>query len=251
MKMIRTNRQAFDDYHGFDSSNWARSFEQLVASCGDNLSEFAPAITRLWGARYNLLRLAIDDPASPLADQLGYKEVLAQNRTFDVVEGKFGQGSAWKWLDPEIFQRMENTINDSTSGTLKSLRESHIYGPSLIRLRQLAALSGRSTETDRWRYIGEWASRPTSVTLPDVFPSEQLTACIAQSLVWEETELLRFPWSTTVNGTSWRIRLGDFPEEPMYGLLIEKTHIGNFHEWPQTWTRIGKAKSRPRAKSSK
>jgi hypothetical protein len=45
------------------------------------------------------------------------------------------------------------------------------------------------------------------------------------------------PWTASVAGASWRVRLNDFPDEPMYGLMAGDRHLGDFHDWPQPWHR--------------
>jgi hypothetical protein len=40
-----------------------------------------------------------------------------------------------------------------------------------------------------------------------------------------------------VLGLEWRIRLGDFPAEPLYTLAIDGTPIESFDTWPAAWTR--------------
>lgn len=36
-----------------------------------------------------------------------------------------------------------------------------------------------------------------------------------------------------MDGQSWRVRLNDFPDELMYGLVIGDELVGNFHDWPE------------------
>ena len=48
------------------------------------------------------------------------------------------------------------------------------------------------------------------------------------------------PYQATHEGRSWRIRLGDFPEEPMYMLLVNGVETIEFDDWPAEWGRLPK-----------
>jgi hypothetical protein len=55
-------------------------------------------------------------------------------------------------------------------------------------------------------------------------------------------------WSKTLDPTMlWRsengsdvliVRVNDFPEEPLYSLLVNGDEVGNFDGWPAQWERI-------------
>ena len=57
------------------------------------------------------------------------------------------------------------------------------------------------------------------------------------SVTWAETATAEFPYAARVDGRHWRIRLGDFPAEPLYALFIDGIEIGSFDDWPDTWNR--------------
>jgi hypothetical protein len=40
-----------------------------------------------------------------------------------------------------------------------------------------------------------------------------------------------------VDEQTWLIRLGDFPAEPLYTLLVDGAEIESFDAWPAAWTR--------------
>jgi hypothetical protein len=56
-------------------------------------------------------------------------------------------------------------------------------------------------------------------------------------LSWSLTGDPFHPWATEVDGTIWRVRINDFPDELMYSLIIGNENAGNFHDWPETWNR--------------
>lgn len=41
----------------------------------------------------------------------------------------------------------------------------------------------------------------------------------------------------TVDGERWTIRLGEFPDEPLYALAIDGVEVVRFDDWPPLWTR--------------
>jgi len=66
---------------------------------------------------------------------------------------------------------------------------------------------------------------------------------------WDEhLELLRsVSWATSsgrercivfeamVDHHSWSIRINDFPDEPLYSLIVDGGELIHFDEWPQVW----------------
>ncbi len=54
-------------------------------------------------------------------------------------------------------------------------------------------------------------------------------------IFWQETEDVDFPYQATVDGTSWRLRINDFPDEPLFTLFIDEKEWGNFDDLPPTW----------------
>ena len=48
-------------------------------------------------------------------------------------------------------------------------------------------------------------------------------------------------YKSNVRGQTWKIRLNDFPDEPMYSLLVEGREIIHFDEWPSEWIKPGRS----------
>ncbi len=46
-----------------------------------------------------------------------------------------------------------------------------------------------------------------------------------------------FPYRATVDSEEWTVRLNEFPDEPLYTLLIEGEEFTDFDDWPPTWTK--------------
>lgn len=56
-------------------------------------------------------------------------------------------------------------------------------------------------------------------------------------ITWERTGNVHYPWQTKVNGKHLVLRLGDFPAEACYTLLVDDKEIGEVNGWPQDWKR--------------
>ena len=54
---------------------------------------------------------------------------------------------------------------------------------------------------------------------------------------WQKTEDASYPYNALVNSNIWTIRTNDFPNEPLYTLLIDGIDIGYFDNWPILWKR--------------
>jgi hypothetical protein len=227
----RTNREAFEAYRDFDSASWRTDFETAIERHTVDPFGLALAVAGFWVRRYNWRRLAIDDPDAPLFDRLGREFVLRGNRDRDVIEG-----GAPDFMLPTLQARIEDLLRGATDGVMPTLGEPHYYGPSLTRLWREAIRQGRRTERERWLHVGEWACRPPAEPPPEP-PSRALAARLRESVVWRASEILGSPWSLMAESVPWRIRLGDFPEEPTYVLMVGMTRVGAFHDWPEAWSR--------------
>jgi hypothetical protein len=99
------------------------------------------------------------------------------------------------------------------------------------------------SDPEAWESIGAWARhQPAAWNTKGKGGKKGSTATalsehLARPLIWSATEDLDVPWVTDADGESWRVRLNDFPDEFMYSLLIGGKVIGDFHDWPNTWTR--------------
>lgn len=56
-------------------------------------------------------------------------------------------------------------------------------------------------------------------------------------LVWRMGPDPEFIYVADVDGQRWVIRLGDFPAEPLYTLLVDDAEVLCFDDWPATWRR--------------
>ncbi len=44
-------------------------------------------------------------------------------------------------------------------------------------------------------------------------------------------------YSSMVNGEEWLIRMNDFPDEPLYTLVVDGRDVIHFNDWPSEWRR--------------
>ena len=58
-----------------------------------------------------------------------------------------------------------------------------------------------------------------------------------KSVNWRETDDVDFPFEAEVDGMRWRLRLNDFPIEPLLTLFIDDREWGTFDDWPPSWVR--------------
>jgi hypothetical protein len=57
----------------------------------------------------------------------------------------------------------------------------------------------------------------------------------AKSPNWSKTEDMNFPYTATVDGKTWTVRINDFPEEELYTLLIDGKAVLSFSDEPGNW----------------
>ena len=59
-----------------------------------------------------------------------------------------------------------------------------------------------------------------------------------ESIQWQkniDTDMDIFPFKATVDSQIWKLRVNNFPDEPMYTLFINDKAILTFDDKPSTW----------------
>jgi hypothetical protein len=56
-----------------------------------------------------------------------------------------------------------------------------------------------------------------------------------KSVPWRETQDTRFPYRAEVDQQDWRLRMNNFPDEPLYTLIIDGREIIHFTKPPSGW----------------
>lgn len=59
-----------------------------------------------------------------------------------------------------------------------------------------------------------------------------------QSIYWKKTQTPEYPYEASWDGKIIKVRLNDFPAEPLYTLIIDGNPVESFDEWPLAWIRI-------------
>lgn len=60
---------------------------------------------------------------------------------------------------------------------------------------------------------------------------------IEQPIFWERTGDGEYPFRTAYAGAALRIRVNDFPAEPLYTVLVDGRAEFDLEDWPSAWTR--------------
>lgn len=55
------------------------------------------------------------------------------------------------------------------------------------------------------------------------------------SIKWDESNNPEYPYETNYDGHKLQVRINDFPEEPLYSLLIDDKLICDLEDWPKAW----------------
>ena len=66
---------------------------------------------------------------------------------------------------------------------------------------------------------------------------EDLEELIKMLIEWHETENVDFPYQVQINGSTLKIRINDFPDEPLFSLFRDGKHVADFDDWPSHWKR--------------
>lgn len=67
------------------------------------------------------------------------------------------------------------------------------------------------------------------------FPSTK--SVFSTRVHWRESDDVDFPYFATVGDSQWKLRLNDFPEEPLLTLFIDDREWGHLDDWPAAWER--------------
>jgi len=236
----RSNQELFEQYRGAVQLDTRRPRSRMDVS--KNPALLFSELISAWGGRYARRKQFLDGTMGQLADTHGQRAVVARNRATD---GAVPGTADW----PEDVRMMLDLSygNRAAGFDTRSPDEPHGYGPSLRRLWIEARNSGAATHTaiidalDAWgqHHPVAWGveDRRRKKNSPEAKAAMALGEKLAREITWEDTGDVFFPWSAQVDGERWRVRINDFPDEPMYSLEIDGVIMGDFNDWPEQWTR--------------
>jgi len=183
--------------------------------------ERAPSVIGLWGMRYDKRREAIESIRS--VDRWLVDALQERNRAADhAVPGK----PHW----PESLAQFTSGPG-MTHWTRVGEDAPHPHGPSLRRMW----LEAERVDPDLDAILDAilaWARGPTPEPAPAPAPR-----WLKQALIWHPTPNPAEPWAADADGRALVLRLGDFPEEEPWTLLVDGEPAGSFSEWPKPWSR--------------
>lgn len=228
-----TNEEIHERYRHAIERNLVEQHPPEEDSTGDSHLT-AMSFFGAWLTRYMTRLRMINGFWGRLRDQVGVEVLLANNRVIDAAES---DEPDWDEKASEMLAMC--LAGNERAGTVDvgDLFEPHAYGPSL---RNLWLKGRRRGDPDGWRQIGEWArSRPHMWTLKEVAAqsTEDLRRALARRVEWKLAGDPQRPWMADVGGQRWSVCVNDFPDKPMYGLIIDGKRVGDFHDWPDTWIR--------------
>lgn len=80
-------------------------------------------------------------------------------------------------------------------------------------------------DEERFRQIGrEWRRRA-------------MEARTSRAVTWEETDSAEYPLRTLMDGHETRLRINDFPDEPLFSVIVAGQSVGELEDWPPAWRR--------------
>ena len=233
-----TNRMAFRLYRDDLEADLA---EYMTECSNPDPHLLAMQHFSVWMSRYaRRLQTINGSHYGPLRDRPGQQALLARNLALDAAESGIPE---WNEQEREMIE-MCLSNNSPTNLDAATPSAPHAYGPSMRRLWIEGRRRGDSN-LDGWIRIVEWAQhRPRAWQLEDEHNAEgrpysttELGRRLAQELSWTSADDPLAPWTTTVDGKRWLVRINDFPDEPMYTLVIADDVVGDFHDWPDGWQR--------------
>jgi len=60
---------------------------------------------------------------------------------------------------------------------------------------------------------------------------------LALEMTWFKNPNVDYPYKSFHGGNILKLRLNDFPAEPLYSLFVNDKFIMDIEDWPATWTK--------------
>jgi uncharacterized protein YjaG (DUF416 family) len=192
----------------------------------------------VWAGRYGRRRQILKGEYGAPADTLGMEALVRWSKARDAADKRIPN-----WGQP-VAEMMDMIMQNPYSGLdVAAVDAPHPYGPSLRRLWLEAEARGENGDR-AWDHIIAWARhRPDSWATEDQRKKKgkadapALGDRFARAVTWTTTDDPEHAWTAVVDGAQWQIRIGDFPDDYLYSLVIDGVVVGSFHDWPDRWER--------------
>jgi hypothetical protein len=142
-------------------------------------------------------------------------------------------------------------MRDQQSRSFLENRNQHVFGspgaPSVQWLLNQAKQQGLD-ETGQYQRALQWVLRPDLYSYrwresgggefkrlrPDRKGDPQL---LKGHMTYISTDDPEYPLATKANGKAWRVRVNDFPDAPLYTLIVHGAEVMDFDNFPKNWNR--------------
>ena len=208
---------------------------------------FVSTLFTVWETHYHLRKQALLGLGlhQGLADALASEILIRRYRTNNAQYQTPAEFSAMQLSIAEhVLSRTKAVPVRSRTLDITSVTDPPGCGPSVFALWSDARNAGLPP-ADATAAIVEWGERvPPQLNEenPPAFGDLKMIA------TWRAAGDLYIPWEANIEGRHWQVRINDFPDEPMYSLLIESALVGDFDDWPQAWDRGGPGALEPESK---
>ena len=94
-------------------------------------------------------------------------------------------------------------------------------------------LGRRNTERTGWRSASQiflYEEEPENLD-----PDNRRAEFFNQDIQWRGTWNAEYPFRTYINGQTYRIRVNDWPDNPMFSFIENNKVIFDFDDWPNNW----------------
>lgn len=235
-----TNQTLFEQYRRMVESDLKNRYrDPNQPEPGSYL--FAITYLGYWLGRYSRRMQTLNGSYGRWADEPGQRALVERNRACDAaIEGPLDWSA-------DVREAIEMCLSNNVRMNVVdagSVVTPHPSGPSLRRLWLEGRRSGE-TSAAAWSRVLQWADhRPACWEAEDRRRKKGLTqsapelgALLARDIAWKATSDPVFPWSVDLDGIVWRVRINDFPDELLYTLFLGDSSAGDFHDWPECWSR--------------
>jgi hypothetical protein len=235
---LRTNQDVFEQYRAIIESE-IRNRRDWTPPAELGPVSIASLWFMEWLGRYKRRMDLASGAYGKLADAVGQAALVRRQQAKDAAVQ-----AEPRW-DPELRRAVDRILaNPVVTLDVRSVAAPHGFGPSVRRLWAEAEQAGKSG-ADCWDHVVAWARhRPPVWDEEDrrkkrgkAMAAPALAIHLARQVAWTSAPDPIAPWTASVDGARWQVRINDYPDEILYSLIIDGAVIADFHDWPEGWLR--------------